>query len=160
MAETLINVNQNQLNTETGSFVELIKSTQEGKEAITTALVNKGIDATSDQTLTSMAGGINQLLVSDIQVHKGTIAPNAPTTVMVWPADIIVENEYGRFFLKVTSNTNIRITNASDYCVSPTASNVNFNYKDFTINEGYLFNTDTYYHYSYPMSNSVLSSDK
>lgn len=141
MAETLINLNQNQLNTETGSFVELIKSTQQGKEAITTALVNKGIDATSDQTLTSMAGAIDNLIVSDLQVWKGNIADQTAGNAISgsMPFCKVIENEWGRWGFYWNDNSDnissITIYNISDYVLSSVSTYAGLTSKSFDINK-------------------------
>lgn len=141
MSETLINTNQNQLNTETGSFIELIKSTQQGKEAITTALVNKGINATSDQTLTSMAGAIDNLVVSDLQVWRGNIADQTVgnTIDSSMPFCKVIENEWGRWGFYWNDNSDnissIIIYNISDYVLSSVSTYAGLTSKSFDINK-------------------------
>lgn len=61
MAETQLNDNQLALNSETGSFAEMIFATQVGKEQIAQALTRKGTQTASTETLVQMAGKIDEL---------------------------------------------------------------------------------------------------
>lgn len=63
MAETLLNLNQNNLDTQDASFVELINSTQIGKREIAQALIDKGADVTANSSLSDMASAANNLIV-------------------------------------------------------------------------------------------------
>lgn len=118
MADTLINVNQNQLNTQNGSFTELIKSTQQGKEKLATALVNKGANVSSSSTLSDLAIATNNLQTLD------GITPVIGNTVghIYWTnsnpgAGYFVTNEKGNFwFVQVSNDTTIRIYNISESC--------------------------------------------
>lgn len=68
MAETLLNLNQNNLDTQDASFVELIKSTQIGKREIAQALIDKGADVTANSSLIEMADQIQDLYVAEHQL--------------------------------------------------------------------------------------------
>ena len=144
MAETLINLNQNQLNMENGSFIELIKSTQEGKEKLATALVNKGANVSSSSTLSDMATALGNIKSLDgIDVIKGNIG-NVSFSSNVenrFNYGTVVQNEYGIFYFYVTSVTNLRVINVTPSLYSATG---NFNYVDFTVNTlaggSYLYN--------------------
>ena len=61
MSETQINDNQLALNSETGSFAEMIFATQVGKEQIAQALTSKGTQTASTETLVQMADKISAL---------------------------------------------------------------------------------------------------
>lgn len=113
MSETLININQNQLNTQNGSFTELIKSTQQGKEKLATALVDKGANVSSSSTLTDMANatanlttliGGNPIIGRTVQSYYNTNLSSYPTT---YKCGIYVHNSYDNFRFKDTSTTNI-----------------------------------------------------
>ena len=61
MSETQINFNQNNLNNQIGSHAELIYATSQGKNAIATALTNKGVETSASETLIQMADKVTNL---------------------------------------------------------------------------------------------------
>ena len=65
MSETLINTNQNQLNNDDASFVELIQQTQEGKANLTQAIIDKGGNVSNSSTYDQLAQAINGLDTAD-----------------------------------------------------------------------------------------------
>ena len=68
MQDIQINFNQNNLNKQIGSHAELIYATTQGKNAIATALTNKGVETSASETLIQMADKVNALnLSSDIE---------------------------------------------------------------------------------------------
>ena len=124
MAETLININQNQLNTQNGSFIELIKSTQEGKTALTTALVNKGADVSSSSTLSDLAIATNNLQTIDgITPIVGNVVGQIYWSYPGPGTGYFVANEKGNFwFAQVSNNTTIRIYNISESCYNESST--------------------------------------
>ena len=65
MSETLINTNQNQLNNDDASFVEFIQQTQEGKENLTQAIINKGGNVSNSSTYDQLAQVVEELNTAD-----------------------------------------------------------------------------------------------
>lgn len=139
MAETLINLNQNQLNTQNGSFTELIKSTQQGKEKLATALVDKGANVSSSSTLTDMATATSNLAtfngISPVIGNTVEYRANSDTTYFNnYICGAYVNNAYGSFRLTFTSATNFRIYNVSANIYTTMSSTYTPSYKDFTLN--------------------------
>lgn len=75
MSTTLINLNQNQLNQSDPTFAEVIKATNEGKEALANALTEKGIETNSDILLSEMANRVSSLQIKDDYQEIRTILP-------------------------------------------------------------------------------------
>lgn len=65
MSQTLINTNQNQINNQTGSYVELIKNTGEAKKNLANTLAEKGQDVSSLTTLEEMVNATKDLKTLD-----------------------------------------------------------------------------------------------
>lgn len=61
MAETLLNTNQNQLNTEEASYAEFISSVNLGKQNLVRELVKKGANVSSSDNLSSIADAVSSL---------------------------------------------------------------------------------------------------
>ena len=148
MSETLINVNQNQLNTQNGSFTEFIKSTQEGKVKLATALVDKGANVSSSSTLTDMANatanlttliGSNPIIGRTVQSYYNS---NLASSSSSYKCGIYVHNSYGNFRFKDTSTTSIRVYNLTPSSYLSQGS-ITVQTKDLTINA-------TSYSSSYP----------
>ena len=131
MAETLINTNQNQLNTQNGSYVELIKNTQDGKVGLTTALVNKGVDVSSSSTFEELVSATNNL-----ETMTGKFTPVIGNSIALTTYSFNVRksfsdircnrfyrfNEKGLFRFILYSNSIIYIENLTgDYYDSSTA---------------------------------------
>lgn len=65
MSETLLNTNQNQLNNDDGSFVELIQTVQNGKAKLVQAIIDKGGNVSVASSYDQMAQAVNNLQVAD-----------------------------------------------------------------------------------------------
>lgn len=65
MSETLLNTNQNQLNNDDGSFVELIQTVQNGKAKLAQAIIDKGGNVSVASSYDQMAQAVNNLQVAD-----------------------------------------------------------------------------------------------
>ena len=65
MSETKINIFQNDLNNQIGSHTELIYATTQGKKAIVNSLMNKGVDASQNDTLIQLSDKINNISVDN-----------------------------------------------------------------------------------------------
>lgn len=65
MSETLLNTNQNQLNNDDGSFVELIQTVQNGKAKLAQAIIDKGSNISVNSTLDQMTQAVNNLRLAD-----------------------------------------------------------------------------------------------
>lgn len=65
MSETLLNTNQNQLNNDDGSFVELIQTVQNGKAKLAQAIIDKGGNISVASSYDQMAQAVNNLQVAD-----------------------------------------------------------------------------------------------
>ena len=131
MAETLINVNQNQLNTENGSYVELIKNTQQAKENLTTALVNKGADVSSSSTFTDLINATEDLATfeSFTPVFGNSVAWNYASNAYTNAASFDSNSHKrmtikGLFSFKLTGTSSLQIRNLTgDYFDSSSTSN-------------------------------------
>ncbi len=151
MADTLININQNQLNTQNGSFIELIKSTQQGKEKLATSLVDKGANVSSSSTLSDMAVAVGNLQVtSGLNPVVGNIIGQTYVLNGGVATGHYIINEYGKFILsfrRFTSESNIvklRIANVDPYCYTPSSTvSSSIQLRDFTIEQpNYFYSGD------------------
>ena len=136
MSETLININQNQLNTQNGSFTELIKSTQQGKEKLATVLVDKGANVSSSSTLTDMASATANLttLIGGNPIIGRTVQSYFNSSLSLsHKYGVYVHNSYGNFRFKDTSTTNIIVYDLTPSSYSSQGS-VTVPTKNLTIN--------------------------
>lgn len=130
MAETLININQNQLNNQTGSYVELIKNTQQAKENLTTALVNKGAGVSSSSTFTDLINATKDLATfeSFTPVFGNSVAWNYASNAYTNAATFDSNSHKrmtikGLFSFKLTGTSSLQIRNLTgDYYDSTSTS--------------------------------------
>lgn len=140
MAETLINTNQNQLNNQNGSYVELIKNTQQAKVNLTTALVNKGADVSSSSTFTDLVNATNNLTVNNSPTMEvGNVYSSVSTSYYANhnTNSIIINNNKGRFMVATNTENTVTFFNITPslYNNVNTDSDINVtgNRKSFTI---------------------------
>ena len=99
MAETLINTNQNQLNNQNGSYVELIKNTETAKQDLAEALVNKGVNVSSSSTFEELVNATNNLgTFSNFNIITGNVVNNSNNTISPYT----YANTYRRSIIKTS----------------------------------------------------------
>lgn len=120
MAQTLVNVNQNQLNNQNGSYVELIKNTQQAKEGLAQALVNKGANVSSSSTFADMITAVNNLatISGSFTAIKGTYISGS--SYIDWSresdrATYIIVNDKGVFAFHIIDATTLRVASLNGY---------------------------------------------
>lgn len=141
MSETLININQNQLNTETGSFVELIKNTETAKQDLAEALVNKGANVSSESTFTDLVNATNNLTVNgnfdaivgnyvDNSYQSGGYYYSYQPSNYSWYT-YVRDTAYGVFSFRFSAQNTVRIMDLTPEHYETTDSTMK--YKDFTV---------------------------
>lgn len=140
MSETLININQNQLNNQNGSYVELIKNTEIAKQDLAEALVNKGANVSSESTFTDLVNATNNLTVNgNFNAIVGNYVDNAyysnswrdyqPSNYSWYT--YVRDTAYGVFSFRFSAQNTVRIMDLTPEHYEET--DITMKYKDFSV---------------------------